>query len=139
MEGSAGFRHRGCDRHVVSRTGLDTWLSSRQTAHMSPARVGIPGLAMGMDVIVEMSKVGVLGLINNGTPYCSSISEGPFHFGRGNCTHCSTNTCGGTVSHAFLLSRSEFGRFCSQLAKARVAFSDSSCRVLLAMAALLYL
>jgi hypothetical protein len=37
---------------------------------MSPARVGIPGPAMGMDAIVEMSKVGALGLTDNGTPCC---------------------------------------------------------------------
>ena len=49
---------------------------------MSPARVGIPGPAMGMDVIVEMSKVGVLGLTDNGTPCCVWHKRESIHFDR---------------------------------------------------------
>jgi hypothetical protein len=69
----------------------------------------------------------------------SSISGNLPHIEFASGTYCSTSTCGGTGSQVFVSSRSEFGRFCSQLANARVALSDNSCRVLLAMAALLYL
>ena len=69
----------------------------------------------------------------------SSISGDLPHIEFTSDTYCSTSTCGGTGSQVVVSSRSEFGRFCSQLANARVALSDNSCRVLLAMAALLYL